>query len=130
MSFWKKSKQIAITNRLAEEKEYEQVFHEIETGLLKGGLWAKALQKSSGNEREAKALYIKYRLQSIRDERDILKAITPPKDCIMQPPKSLLYSFKYKGQAVYHDNNTYWTDNIFFHSPEEAKSFIDNNVAI
>lgn len=59
MSFWKKAKRTAIVGRLVEEKIYEQVLREIEAGVRRGGIWAKALQKSSGNEQEAKALYIK-----------------------------------------------------------------------
>lgn len=73
MSFWKKAKQIAIVNRLVEEKIYEQVFREIESGLRRDGLWAKALQESRGNEQEAKALYIKFRVQSIKDEAEIAR---------------------------------------------------------
>ena len=76
MSFWKKTKQTAIVNRLVEEKIYEQVLREIESGLRRDGLWAKALQKGRGNEQEAKALYIEYRVQSIKDESEIAKVLS------------------------------------------------------
>lgn len=76
MSFWKKAKQTAIVNRLVEEKIYEQVLHEIESGLRRDGLWAKALQKSRGNEQEAKALYIEYRVQSVKDEAEIAQTLS------------------------------------------------------
>ena len=71
MSFWKKVKQTAIVSRLVEEKLYEQVLREIESGTRRDGLWAKAFQKSRGNEEEAKALYIEYRVQSIKDEAEL-----------------------------------------------------------
>lgn len=76
MSFWKKAKQTAIVNRLVEEKIYEQVLREIESGLRRDGLWAKALQESRGNEQEAKALYIKFRVQSIKDEAEIAQTLS------------------------------------------------------
>jgi Ankyrin repeat len=76
MSFRKKAKRTAIVDRLVEEKLYEQVLREIEAGMRRDGLWAKALQKSRGNEQEAKALYIEYRVQSIKDEAEISAALS------------------------------------------------------
>lgn len=76
MSFWKKVKQTVIVDRLLEEKLYEQVLREIESGIRRDGLWAKALQNSCGNEQEAKALYIKYRVRSIKDEAEISEALS------------------------------------------------------
>jgi len=58
MAFWEKAKQAAIVNRLIEEKE--RVLHEVESGIRKDGLWAKAFQKSRGNEQKARALYFEY----------------------------------------------------------------------
>lgn len=75
MSFWKKIKQNAMLGRLVEEKLYEQVLREIESGIRRDGLWAKAIQNSNGNDQEAKALYIRYRVQSLKDEIDISNAI-------------------------------------------------------
>lgn len=75
MSFWKKIKQKAMLGRLVEEKLYEQVLREIESGIRRDGLWAKAIQNSNGNDQEAKALYIRYRVQSLKDEIDISNAI-------------------------------------------------------
>jgi len=76
MSFWKKVKQTSVVARLVEEKLYERVLREIEAGVRRDGLWAKALQKSSGNEEKAKALYIEYRVQSIKDEAEISTALS------------------------------------------------------
>ena len=76
MSFWKNAKQTAIMGRLIEEKLYEQVLREVESGRRRDGLWAKALHKSGGNEQRAKSLYIKYRVRSLNDEAAIAEAIS------------------------------------------------------
>lgn len=57
--------------RLYEEKLYEQVVSELINGEKRSGLWAKALANSNGIEEKAKALYIQYRVQSIKDEIEI-----------------------------------------------------------
>jgi len=75
MSFWKKVKQTAIVDRLVEEKLYEQVLREFETGVRRDGLWAKAFQNSQGDEQKANALYIGYRVQSIKDEAELTDAL-------------------------------------------------------
>lgn len=67
-----KSKQAVIVNRLAEEKIFEQVLREIESGLRRDGLRAKALHKSRENKQEARSLYIEYRVQPITDEPEIV----------------------------------------------------------
>ena len=56
------------TNRLVEEKVYQQVLHEIEAGQVREGLWAKALSNSNGKKKKAKSLYISYRVQSLIDQ--------------------------------------------------------------
>ena len=76
MEFCEKAKQSDILGRLVEERIYEQVLREIESGIRRDGLWAKALQKSRGNEQEAKALYIEYRVQSIKDEAEISETLS------------------------------------------------------
>ncbi|MGB8376842.1 MAG: hypothetical protein WCE70_00005 [Rhodanobacteraceae bacterium] len=58
----------SLAERLINEKLYEQVLEEIEGGHRRGGLWLQAIESSRGNEREAKLLYIKLRLQSLKDE--------------------------------------------------------------
>ena len=100
MSFWKKAKQATILNRLLDEKLHEQVLHEMEAGIRRDGLWAKALRKSRGNEQEAKGVYIGLRIQSIEDEAEIVETlsqhspaqnITAPKERNITAPKKNLY---------------------------------------
>ena len=61
--------------RLLEEQLYEQVVGELYQGKKRDGLWAKAMANSDGLEEKAKSLYIKYRVQSIKDEAEITEAV-------------------------------------------------------
>lgn len=85
MLFWKKAKQKVIANRLVEEKIYEKVLGEIESGQRRDGLWAKAISKSRGNEQEAKAAYIEYRVQSIKDEAEFANVLFNEEEQINKP---------------------------------------------
>jgi hypothetical protein len=66
----------AIRSRIAEEELYALVLREIESGVRRDGLWAKALANADGNEEKAKGLYIEYRAQSLLDEIDIAKHLS------------------------------------------------------
>ena len=60
-----------------EEQIYAQVYEEISKGEKREGLWAKALAGSEGGgEAKAKSLYIKYRVQSLKDEANVAEAVT------------------------------------------------------
>jgi hypothetical protein len=61
--------------RLIEEQIYAQVADELSRGQKRDGLWAKALADNDAEETKAKACYIRYRVQSIIDERVILKEV-------------------------------------------------------
>ncbi len=71
MSIFEKFKTNQAISRLTEEKIYAQVAEEIQTGILRNGLWAKAIAEAELNEEKAKAIYIKLRVQSIIDEANI-----------------------------------------------------------
>lgn len=51
-----------------EERLYEQVYEEVSNNQIRTGLWAKALSESYGDEYAAKSIYIKLRVESIKDE--------------------------------------------------------------
>jgi len=72
---FEKVRRTSAAIRLLEEQLYEQVVHELYIGQRRDGLWAKALANSDGVECKAKALYIGYRVQSIKDEMEIHDAI-------------------------------------------------------
>lgn len=57
-----------ISSRLIEEEIYAEAIRELERGVRRDGLWAKAFAKSGGNEDKTKALYIELRVQSFKDE--------------------------------------------------------------
>lgn len=61
--------------RLAEEALYEQVASEISAGVRRDGLWAKAIAECGGSQENARATYIKLRVQSIIDESMIKEEI-------------------------------------------------------
>lgn len=60
-------KKIAISHRANDELLYEYVLNEVENGILVKGLWGKALANSNGNDTNTKSVYMKYRVQSIKD---------------------------------------------------------------
>jgi len=55
-------------DRVLEEAMYEQAADELSRGEVRNGLWVKALTESNGNESLAAGVYIKYRVQSLKDE--------------------------------------------------------------
>ena len=73
---FKKQKLNAADERLREEKLYEQVSNEVSQGIIKSGLWAKALAENESDEAKAKAMYIHLRVQSIIDESVINQEVT------------------------------------------------------
>lgn len=53
---------------IPEEAYYEMAAAEVGSGTIRKGLWAKALADALGDENKAGAIYIKLRVQSMRDE--------------------------------------------------------------
>ncbi|MDD1784267.1 hypothetical protein LRP49_24120 [Enterovibrio sp. ZSDZ35] len=70
-----KTKIKSAKERLLEEKLYELVYGEIDEGVMREGLWAKALVKAYGDSAAAKAIYIELRVQSCLDEMTVFKEI-------------------------------------------------------
>ena len=62
-------------SRLTEEKIYEQVAEEIQNGIRRNGLWAKAIAEAELNDEKAKAIYIKLRVQSVIDELNLSNSV-------------------------------------------------------
>jgi hypothetical protein len=65
----------SAANRLLEERLYEQVVGELANGVRRDGLWAKAIALSDGSTERAKALYIQFRVQSLKDEQEIARNV-------------------------------------------------------
>jgi hypothetical protein len=58
----------AIISAHRDEKYYEAVVRELESGSPRPGLWAKAFAESSGDEVATRALYIKLRAEQLSHE--------------------------------------------------------------
>lgn len=59
-----------IVERYNEEALYEQVLFEVQNGQLRPGLWSKALSECFGDINAAESIYIKLRVQSLKDESE------------------------------------------------------------
>jgi len=66
MKFFKTSEE-----RLAEDWVYEKVAEEIERNELRKGLWLKASADAMGDERKARAIYVRLRVQQFVDELNL-----------------------------------------------------------
>ena len=60
-------------DRLAEEMLYAEAMREIESGIRRDGLWGKAIAESDGDEKKAKAFYLKLRVQALKDELKVAR---------------------------------------------------------
>ena len=65
--FKRKVETTLAESRLEEELIYKHILEEMDSGVIREGLYAKALANSNGDEAKAKSLYMKYRLQSVKD---------------------------------------------------------------
>lgn len=76
--------------RLAENYVYELVAKELQEGFRKDGLWLRGATESEGDEQKARRLYVRYRVQEIKDklnskaqldEEEALAAARRPPGC-------------------------------------------------
>ncbi len=75
MSFAEKTKRTVAVEQLIERNTSEKLLEEIELCARRKKIWARAIQKSRGNEKKATTLYLEYRIQAIKDEVEIAKAL-------------------------------------------------------
>ena len=66
MKFFKGSEE-----RLAEDWVYEKVAEEIERNELRKGLWLKASSEALGDDKKARAIYVKLRVRQFVDELEL-----------------------------------------------------------
>ena len=74
MSIFDKLKKLSVTHRQTEEALYSFVAQEMEDGIRHNGLWLKALERAGGDKEKQAAIYIKLRVQSLRDEMNTLSS--------------------------------------------------------
>lgn len=55
-------------SRLTDEALHAEALREVESGIRRDGLWAKALAQAQMRQGDAQALYLQLRVQSLRDE--------------------------------------------------------------
>lgn len=72
----KLSKSVA---RIQEEKLYEVVAIELSNDNVNIGLWTKAVADAEGDDNKVKSLYIKYRVQSLIDEVNLVSTVEEKK---------------------------------------------------
>lgn len=68
MGFWTSAKDSLVAKRLDDERLYATALREIEAGVRRDGLWAQAVGDSKGDQRAAQSVYLRLRVQSLRDE--------------------------------------------------------------
>ena len=72
---FKKLKLNSAKARLVEERLYEMVMDELETGNIRKGIWGKALAQSNGNDNQARSKYLELRVESLKDEAHVIQSI-------------------------------------------------------
>jgi hypothetical protein len=82
-------------SRLVEERLYEMVMDELETGNIRRGIWAKAVAKSNGNDNQARSKYLELRVESLKDEAHVIQSIleseeNKPKPDLVEPKPDLV----------------------------------------
>lgn len=80
MLMFKRLRLNSAKSRLVEERLYEMVMDELETGNIRKGIWAKAVAKSNGNDNQAKSKYLELRVESLKDEAHVIQSILDSKD--------------------------------------------------
>ena len=68
LSIFEKIKLDSPASRLSDDELFEKAYDELQNNELIKGVWARALSNSDGNEKKAEALYLKLRVQQIKDE--------------------------------------------------------------
>ena len=105
MGFFGYIKAHSLENRLNDELQYSKVAQELASGITREGLMAKAIADSGGDIEKSRALYIKYRVKSMRDE-DTLSAAYSEHEATLQ--REARASSKHNYDTTQEENlNTY-----------------------
>ena len=68
MAIFKQIKKTKVITRIQETQLFEYVMNEINQNDRKEGIWGQALVASEGDQEKARALYIKLRVEALKDE--------------------------------------------------------------
>lgn len=107
---FKKLKRASAVSRLLDEQLYAQVVAELSAGERRDGLWGKALAHSDGTDDKARGLYIKYRVQSLKDESVVTAALeeiesTKVKEQIASDESGEQVAFDDSGEQIASDDS-------------------------
>jgi ATP-dependent Zn protease len=72
---FKRMKLNSAMARLVEEKLYEMAIDELGNGNVRKGIWAKAIAKSNGNKEQERSKYLDLRVESLKDEAQVIESI-------------------------------------------------------
>jgi hypothetical protein len=72
---FKRMKLNSAMARLVEEKLYEMAIDELGNGNVRKGIWAKAIAKSNGNKEQERSKYLELRVESLKDEAQVIESI-------------------------------------------------------
>lgn len=72
---FKKLKLNSAKARLVEERLYEMVMDELDSGNIRKGIWGKSLATSNGNDNQARSKYLELRVESLKDEAHVIQSI-------------------------------------------------------
>jgi hypothetical protein len=72
---FKRMKLNSAMARLVEEKLYEMAIDELGNGNVRKGIWAKAIAKSNGNKDQERSKYLDLRVESLKDEAQVIESI-------------------------------------------------------
>lgn len=86
MAFWDRAKDAAVDARRKDEEYHARAMHEVQSGLRRDGLWAKAVTASGGDEVAAKIAYFKLLVQAIRDDDHVARRSAPVSGHAVQQP--------------------------------------------
>lgn len=68
MDFWRSIQDKRVVDRIMDEQAHELAAQEINSGMRRDGLWAKAIVEAGPDERLAKVAYLRLLVQRIKDE--------------------------------------------------------------
>lgn len=80
MNIFERLKRQNLQSKLFEEEAYRLVLEEMQSGVRREGLWAKAIAHSDGDENRVKSLYLKYRTELLLAELNYSSSNTNPED--------------------------------------------------
>ena len=73
MVFFKNKDKFSIFQRQQETKFFELVMDEIASDKRHKGIWGQAIVKANGDKNKAEAEYIRLRVESLKDELEVIK---------------------------------------------------------